>query len=149
MEDSKTLFNILRKLSKPTLGVFALQAQSEMGSDLGDTVDEIFNNGVVSAQAQMALNIRRELALVDFENLPNGGVQQSMRDAREEQLDKNVSLLENTIEEKPITLEEVTKQHILTTLTRFGGNKTKTAQVLGVTIKTLYNKLHAYGYLLS
>jgi two-component system response regulator HydG len=42
-------------------------------------------------------------------------------------------------------LEEVEKHHILRTLTYNHGNKTKTAQSLGITIKTLYNKLHRYG----
>jgi two-component system response regulator HydG len=42
-------------------------------------------------------------------------------------------------------LEEVEKNHILRALTYNHGNKTKTAQSLGITIKTLYNKLHRYG----
>ncbi len=42
-------------------------------------------------------------------------------------------------------LEEVEKGHILRTLAFNHGNKTKTAQALGITIKTLYNKLHRYG----
>ena len=42
-------------------------------------------------------------------------------------------------------LEEVEKNHILRTLSYNQGNKTKTAQSLGITIKTLYNKLHRYG----
>lgn len=46
-----------------------------------------------------------------------------------------------------MTLDEVEKNHILRTLTFQGGNKTKTAQSLGITIKTLYNKLHRYGIL--
>ncbi|MBC7386418.1 MAG: sigma-54-dependent Fis family transcriptional regulator [Cryobacterium sp.] len=41
-------------------------------------------------------------------------------------------------------LEEVEKGHILRTLAYHQGNKTKTAGVLGITIKTLYNKLHRY-----
>lgn len=44
-----------------------------------------------------------------------------------------------------LPLEEVEKSHILRTLTYHQGNKTKTAQSLGITIKTLYNKLHRYG----
>ncbi|HTL11437.1 MAG TPA: sigma-54-dependent Fis family transcriptional regulator, partial [Bdellovibrionota bacterium] len=42
-------------------------------------------------------------------------------------------------------LDEVEKNHILRTLAYNQGNKTKTAQSLGITIKTLYNKLHRYG----
>jgi len=41
-------------------------------------------------------------------------------------------------------LEEVEKGHILRTLAFNHGNKTKTASALGITIKTLYNKLHRY-----
>ncbi len=44
-------------------------------------------------------------------------------------------------------LEEVEKKHILRALAYNDGNKTKTAQGLGITIKTLYNKLHRYGVL--
>ena len=41
-------------------------------------------------------------------------------------------------------LEVVEKGHILRTLEFNSGNKTRTAQILGITIKTLYNKLHRY-----
>lgn len=46
-----------------------------------------------------------------------------------------------------MTLEEMERNHILQMLAFQQGNKTKTAKALGITIKTLYNKLHRYGLL--
>ncbi|MEI8346270.1 MAG: sigma 54-interacting transcriptional regulator [Pseudomonadota bacterium] len=44
-----------------------------------------------------------------------------------------------------MTLEELERRYICSTLEYLGGNKTKTAKTLGITVKTLYNKLHNYG----
>jgi transcriptional regulator with GAF, ATPase, and Fis domain len=46
-----------------------------------------------------------------------------------------------------MTLDDLERNHILQMLAYQHGNKTKTAKVLGITIKTLYNKLHRYGLL--
>lgn len=43
------------------------------------------------------------------------------------------------------TLHELEKRYILKALNYFEGNKTQAANALGITIKTLYNKLHEYG----
>ncbi len=42
------------------------------------------------------------------------------------------------------SIEEVERRLIMTTLEAYGGNKRKTADVLGVSLKTLYNRLNAY-----
>lgn len=44
-----------------------------------------------------------------------------------------------------VTVHELERRYILKALTYFKGNKTQAANALGVTIKTLYNKLHEYG----
>jgi DNA-binding NtrC family response regulator len=43
-----------------------------------------------------------------------------------------------------VTLEEVERQHILATLRRNNGNRTATAQELGISRRTLYYKLEEY-----
>lgn len=44
----------------------------------------------------------------------------------------------------PLTLEAVEKKHILETLTLCGQNKTKAAEVLGISIRTLRNKIKSF-----
>ncbi|MCO4792167.1 MAG: sigma-54-dependent Fis family transcriptional regulator [Bacteriovoracaceae bacterium] len=56
----------------------------------------------------------------------------------EEEEEVNVSFSE-------LTLDALERLHITRTLDHLGGNKTKTAKTLGITVKTLYNKLHSYG----
>jgi len=43
------------------------------------------------------------------------------------------------------TLEAVERQYLLASLSRHGGNKARTAESLGISEKTLYNKLHRYA----
>jgi two-component system, NtrC family, response regulator HydG len=43
-----------------------------------------------------------------------------------------------------MSLAEVERSVIIETLRRCGNNKTKTAAVLGVSLKTLYNRLNQY-----
>lgn len=44
-----------------------------------------------------------------------------------------------------VKLHQLEKSYILRALNHFDRNKTQAAEALGVTIKTLYNKLHQYG----
>ena len=44
-----------------------------------------------------------------------------------------------------LTIYEVEKRQIIKALMYFEGHKTQAAKALGITVKTLYNKLHEYG----
>lgn len=44
-----------------------------------------------------------------------------------------------------MSLHELEKRYIIKALNHYDGNKTQAANALGITIKTLYNKLHEYG----
>ncbi len=44
----------------------------------------------------------------------------------------------------PQKLDDIEREHILSSLQYFNGNKSKTSTALGVTLKTLYNKLNKY-----
>ena len=45
-----------------------------------------------------------------------------------------------------MTLEELERRTIVATLERFDGHRAKTAQALGIGVRTLCGKLRAYGY---
>jgi DNA-binding NtrC family response regulator len=44
-----------------------------------------------------------------------------------------------------LTLEEIERRTILATLEHAGGDKRKAAKVLGISLKTLYNRLNVYN----
>lgn len=59
---------------------------------------------------------------------------------------RNPETTDKTLEfDASVPLYELEKRYILKALAHYGGNKTQAAQGLGITIKTLYNKLHEYG----
>lgn len=46
--------------------------------------------------------------------------------------------------EKFKSLAEIEQAHIVAALDHFKGNKTRAADALGISLKTLYSKLHTY-----
>lgn len=50
-----------------------------------------------------------------------------------------------SIKFQEMALYDLEKKHIVDTLDHLNGNKTRAAKSLGITVKTLYNKLHSYG----
>jgi DNA-binding NtrC family response regulator len=44
-----------------------------------------------------------------------------------------------------MSLDDIERAVITATLHSVGGSKTEAARVLGISLKTMYNRLHAYG----
>lgn len=59
--------------------------------------------------------------------------------------DSHDSLQHDTVTFAVLTpIEQIEREMILSTLKKAGGNKTHTAALLGISLKTLHNKLHVY-----
>lgn len=113
------------------------QMKSIAPSALRVLSEHSWNNNVRELQNVMErAYILADGSIVDETHLP------------EQVLEKKVEEVESVEEAYKfveMTLTDLEKHHICKTLEFLGGNKTKTAKVLGITVKTLYNKLHSYG----
>ncbi|GAX63062.1 response regulator [Candidatus Scalindua japonica] len=52
---------------------------------------------------------------------------------------------EDYVRNADVSLSDLEKQHIINTMAKMNGNKTRVADTLGISIKTLYNKLKSYN----
>jgi DNA-binding NtrC family response regulator len=81
--------------------------------------------------------VERAMILVDGDVIGEEQLPPDMQSVRPEAATLRVPL--------GIPIEKVEKEYILASLQRNGGNKARTAEVLGISEKTLYNKLNRYA----
>lgn len=89
--------------------------------------------------------VERAFILAEGSVIEKLHLDQNIQTASEIKVEAQAPVAAKPVEFQHVTLEELEKNHIMGTLENLGGNKTKTAKVLGITVKTLYNKLHSYG----
>jgi two-component system response regulator HydG len=95
-------------------------------------------------------NIRELQNAVERMRIMAGGQKIELQDLPASIRNQNQNKFEAQMTGAPpveMPLEELERIHILRCLDHHEGNKTRAAQSLGITIKTLYNKLHRYGIL--
>ncbi len=88
-------------------------------------------------------NIRELRNTMERAFIMNEGHYVGVEDLPEFMLQEKAPVEEEAFTE--MTLQELEKKHIIKALDYANGNKTKTARILGITVKTLYNKLTNYG----
>jgi DNA-binding NtrC family response regulator len=81
--------------------------------------------------------VERAMILTDGETIDEEHLPPDMRPTRSESATLRVPY--------GIQLRELEKDYILASLQRNGGNKARTAEILGISEKTLYNKLNRYA----
>jgi DNA-binding NtrC family response regulator len=63
-----------------------------------------------------------------------------------EDLPSHLLAKKRTVQNRPKSLEDLEKDHIMNVLEETGGNQSKAAEILGINRKTLYKKIHKYQF---
>ena len=82
--------------------------------------------------------MERTYILTDGQYIESAHLPEFAQEVKVEKVETKVEYIEST-------LFDLEKKHIIDTLDHLNGNKTRAAKALGITVKTLYNKLHSYG----
>ena len=136
-----------RKEDIETLANFFLNAGKGKGEmkSFSPCAIKLFSNYSWPGNVRELQNIaERAFILSDGLIVDKDHVKDSLQEEAQSGNDQNEES-EEAVVYVDLTLEELERKHICMTLDHLGGNKTKTAKNLGITVKTLYNKLHNYG----
>jgi len=153
-EDGKFKEELFYRLNTVCLKVAALRERTE---DVKVMAEFFLNNGKSSAKVltsgaieklasyfwpgnahELKNVMERTYILTDGQYIEASHLPEFAQEVKVEVVAAPVAFIENT-------LFDLEKKHIIDTLDHLAGNKTRAAKVLGITVKTLYNKLHSYG----
>lgn len=137
------LYNFVHKISKPKLKEAALETHMNLDEKKGDDAVEIFENGIDNAEAVYAVEARKILKALEPDE-PEKTTTVGFFDIETGGLDNKSAILTPTVEFTPILpLKEVENRHIQEVLLKMNNNRTHAAQALGISLKTLYNKMES------
>ena len=147
MANNMTMEEAIKNATKVTTGTPAVTLPT--GAGKGKPAQEVKNPGlnkktpsivpeVASIKAQMADHSAKEVQVnAEVEPDVNTKASRPQDEAKEtEKLEVSTTPL--------LTLAQLEKLYILDILQKSGNNKTKAAEILGVSLKTIYNKLASY-----
>jgi Nif-specific regulatory protein len=124
-----------------------IKVMAEHFLNLGKSEKKVLTSGAIEkltsyfwpGNAHELKNImERTFILTDGQYIEASHLPEFATEVKVEKVEEKASYVE-------FTLFDLEKKHIVDTLDHLGGNKTRAAKALGITVKTLYNKLHSYG----
>jgi DNA-binding NtrC family response regulator len=130
-------------LAEHFLAVFARENGKQVAGFSDDATELLLRHGWPGNARELRNAVQRAVILCsDGEILPR-----HLPDSLRGRVRRPVAAGEDGSVSIPVgtSIEEAEKALILETLAAHGGNKTRTAEVLGVSAKTLYSKLRRYG----
>lgn len=156
VEDGRFREDLLYRLNSTNLRVPSL---SERRDDIKLLSQHYLNRGVAKGNEKSLTyaavevlssynwpgNVRELQSVMERVRVLSEGVYVDVNDLQELVKIVPQSVEDRKEEYQDMTLEDLEKRHICITLKHLDGNKTRTAKALGITVKTLYNKLHSYG----
>jgi DNA-binding NtrC family response regulator len=119
---------IAQRDSRPVLGISPDCARHLLEYSWPGNVRELLNV------------IERAVALASYDNLMPIDLPERIRQYKPSHV-----IVAGTAPEDFVTMDEVERRYILRVLEATGGHRTRTAEILGLDRKTLYNKLRTYG----
>jgi DNA-binding NtrC family response regulator len=123
------LAHAARRSGRPAARIAPEAARKLLGYGWPGNVRELFNV------------LERAVALTDHEEIHTSHLPDNIRGAQRGDVRRDVST-----ERALLTLEELSRSHILHVMASVGGSRNRAAVVLNVDRKTLYNKLKSYGW---
>jgi DNA-binding NtrC family response regulator/putative methionine-R-sulfoxide reductase with GAF domain len=124
-----------------------IKVMAEHFLNQGKTLSKVLTSGAIEkltsyfwpGNAHELKNVmERTYILTDGQYIEASHLPEFAQEVKVEEVEAPVKYVE-------FTLFDLEKKHIIDTLDHLNGNKTRAAKALGITVKTLYNKLHSYG----
>jgi DNA-binding NtrC family response regulator len=137
----------VQKLTQVSKTPSSLNLESWSEFNINVSASDNYDRGYNAALAQVAIEARKLLfktrEMSEFPFVRRSKIEEAatLDRAQYEVREADLPIVPDVVDDPRMPLKEIEKAHIIRVLNLKGFNKTQAAQSLGITVKTLYNKL--------